>query len=250
MGTSAAWHDGDEPASGFVLELDGHRLLLECGTGVLGRMNRLGIGEIDDIIVTHAHADHCYDLVPLRYDYEFGNRQRPDGSRPSLHVGTDTRDRLARQVSAFTDDGQAWWEEGFDLRHLASEGQVGPWRVRTIAVEHFIPALAVRLDAPGSSLTFSSDLGAGSMQALAQLAEGTDVLVCEAALPSTCSADHGVRVGHLDPLQAAQIARAAGAKRLLLTHVPAMYDPQLAVAEASELHGDVRHVRSGDALDF
>jgi ribonuclease BN (tRNA processing enzyme) len=250
IGTSAAWHDSDEPASGFVIEHAGHALLLECGSGVVGRMNKMGIADVDDVLVTHAHADHSYDLVPLRYDYEFGNRQRPDQSRPTLHVTAETLRRLQLQVSAFTDDPSVWWDEGFEMRELKQQGQIGPWTVRTISVEHFIPAVAVRLDAPGISIVFSSDLGQGSIDELVDLADGCDVLLCEAALPSVCLPDHPARAGHLDPLQAASIAKRSGALSLWLTHVPALYDVDGAVQQARTIYPGARHARSGTQIEF
>lgn len=248
IGTAAAWPDRNEPSSGFVLTASAahmtadHVLLLECGTGVAGRLHELGVERIDDIVVTHAHADHAYDLVPLRYDYKFGNRM--DQTHPRLHVNADTRQRLERQISAVTDDPGPWWDQGFGMQVL-EKGQIGPWKMSTLAVEHFIPAVAVRLEYDDTIFVFSSDCGEGSLSALSEFAHGCTTLVCEAALPATCPSDHPARTGHLDPKQAAWLARDCQAKQLLLTHVPANYDIATALAQAQEIFPAAQHTRSG-----
>lgn len=247
IGTAAAWPNADEPSSGFVLRCATdekvHHLLLECGTGVAARLHQLGFDQIDDVIVTHAHADHSYDLVPLRYDYEYGNRM--DQAAPSLHVNQDTRGRLETQISAVSDDPAAWWDQGFSMRQL-QDGQIGPWSVSLLPVEHFIPSVAVRFEFGGRSFVFSSDCGEGSIDDLIEFSRGCNLLVCEAALPSICPADHPARFGHLDPAQAALIAREAGADRLLLTHVPFNYDVASAVQAAQAVFERTQHTRSGD----
>lgn len=71
-----------------------------------------------------------------------------------------------------------------------------------------------------------------------QLADGADLLVHEATFTDE-HADRAAEVGHSTARQAAEVARDAGAKRLLLTHFSARYrDPAPLVAEAREVFAE------------
>jgi ribonuclease BN (tRNA processing enzyme) len=63
---------------------------------------------------------------------------------------------------------------------------------------------------------FSADTA--PTERLARFAHGADLFVCEAAL-GDASNDSSER-GHMDAAEAGREARRAGAKRLLLTHIP------------------------------
>ena len=58
----------------FLLEEDGRRMLIDCGTRVPIALHDLGIDikSIDDIYVSHQHSDHCgglEEMAFLRYDW-------------------------------------------------------------------------------------------------------------------------------------------------------------------------------------
>ena len=65
IGSSPAWPNPGSAHSGYMLEADGSRVLLDCGPGVLGRLREHGEWpEVDAIAITHLHLDHWGDLVP------------------------------------------------------------------------------------------------------------------------------------------------------------------------------------------
>jgi ribonuclease Z len=74
-----------------------------------------------------------------------------------------------------------------------------------------VPSLAFRFEAIGSgrSAVYSADTEPSD--AVARLAQGTDILFHEAT---------GGHAGHSSPAQAGQIAHQAGAGRLVLLHYP------------------------------
>ncbi len=54
--------------SGYLLENDGDRILIDCGNGVLSRLQKyLAPWELDAIVISHLHNDHISDLFILRY---------------------------------------------------------------------------------------------------------------------------------------------------------------------------------------
>jgi len=85
-------------------------------------------------------------------------------------------------------------------------------------VQHYIMSHAMRVRSPeGSVLVFSSDVG--PCPELAEAAREADLFLCESAIfdPSQDEPDPSRR-GHLTAFEAAQAARAAAVKRLLITH--------------------------------
>ena len=79
-------------------------------------------------------------------------------------------------------------------------------------VKHTPQSLAYRVVVPsGKSFVYSGDTGFCSE--IVDLARGTDLLLLECSVPDGDEVE-----GHLTPSQAGQMARLAGAKRLLLLH--------------------------------
>ena len=75
----------------------------------------------------------------------------------------------------------------------------------------------MRVDTPGSSISYSGDTPYGPH--IAETAQGCDLLVCEATEPEPVK--HGGRRVHCTPQEAAQAAADGACRRLVLTHCPA-----------------------------
>ena len=73
VGCSPAWPNPGGAQSGYLVEEDGRRLLLDCGPGVLPRLRKLEPWpRLDAIVITHFHLDHWGDLVPWAFGGLFG----------------------------------------------------------------------------------------------------------------------------------------------------------------------------------
>lgn len=60
--------DANSACSGYLVEQDNTKLLIDCGSGVLGRLqSKINIKDLDAIYLTHLHFDHTSDILPLRY---------------------------------------------------------------------------------------------------------------------------------------------------------------------------------------
>ena len=82
--------------------------------------------------------------------------------------------------------------------------------------DHPVETLAVRVAWGGRCFAYSADTGTGwSMTTLDPEGEGFDLVLCEASLAE----DEAGAVQHLTGSQAGSLARAAGARRLAVTHV-------------------------------
>lgn len=118
--------------------------------------------------------------------------------------------------------------EVFDFHTLKSGSfDIGPFAVRTERVCHPVEAYGIRIEHGGASLTYSGDTGV--CEALHELAEGTDLFLCEASFT------HGkedIPALHLNGREAGEHAARAGAGRLVLTHIPPWTDGDVNLADA------------------
>lgn len=224
LGCSGTLPGPDSPASGYLVEAEGYRLVLDLGHGTLGPLQRhVAPHEVDAIFLSHLHADHCIDLTAYVNALRFGPH-RPPGRIPVIGpAGTRDRvetayDPLARKLAL---------HELFDFSTPRS-GELGPFAVSVAAVNHPVPAFAISLSVEGRTLVYSGDTG--ESEALVSLAHGANVLLCEASFGAD---DEYVPNLHLSGKQAGDHAARAGVERLLVTHVPPWGSRELAVAEAS-----------------
>jgi len=244
IGTSPAWYNAGEPCSGFLLEAGGWRVLVDCGSGVISRYLAL-FGEdrpIDAVVLGHVHPDHAFDLVPLKYGIEYGTLS---DWRPQLWLPPGARARLERLISAWDQDF-TFFTDTFDVRDYSVEApfEVGPFACEALSVPHYIESFALRMQAGETSFGYTSDLG--PTQALAPFMAGVDLLLAEAAFAEWGNLALRDR-GHITATEAGEIAAAAGAHSLLLTHVPEELGFDRSVASAKAVFGGpVDLARSGE----
>ncbi|MCX3064006.1 MBL fold metallo-hydrolase [Streptomyces beihaiensis] len=231
VGCSGSFPSVESACSSYLVEADGFRLLLDMGNGALGELQRhCGLYDLDAIFLSHLHADHCIDMLAyfvVRYYRHDGGRcapipvYGPEGTEQRL----TTAHADAPSPSAFS--------EVFDFRTVKPGSyEIGPFSVRTEAVCHPVESYAIRVEHGGRALTYSGDTG--PCPALDELAADTDLFLCEAAFT------HGkesIPALHLNGREAGESARHAGAKRLVLTHIPPWTDPQVNLADARAVYG-------------
>jgi len=230
LGKSPAWQDAGGACSGYLVEEGDTCLLLDCGSGVFGRLRaHRDYHEVDAVVLSHLHADHMLDLVPYAYGLSLGPR---GGARPVLHAPPGAADAF-RQLAG------AWHMEevvldAFDVREYDSAAplQVGSLRLRLQPVPHYLPTCAVEIAGPGGRFVFGADTAPDDD--LAAFARGADLLMLEATIP--VPEPEGPR-GHLTAREAGVLAREAGARRLVLTHFSDELDAEHLEREARAAFG-------------
>jgi ribonuclease BN (tRNA processing enzyme) len=206
VGCSPAWPNPGRAHSGYLLEHDGGRLLVDCGPGVLSRLREAeGWPLVDAIAITHFHLDHCGDLVAWLWGHL--HVVNGDARAPVLWLPPNGRADLDNLASRFDDvfpiheyaDGVAFETAGLT--------------VTPHAVSHYTqPTYGLRIEGGGRVIAFSADTG--PTPALLTLARDADLFLCEATLAEP---EAGPR-GHLAASEASAAALHANARRLLLVH--------------------------------
>jgi ribonuclease BN (tRNA processing enzyme) len=219
IGSSPAWPNPGGAHSGYLVEEDGRRLLLDCGPGVLPRLRESEMWPvIDAIAITHFHLDHWGDVVPWVWGAMFRRNGSPPARRPELWVHPNGLAHLADFGERFGGVPNMF-DLVFDVRQYPAEETVtiAGFDVTAVPVPHYtLETYGFRVVSKGVTLAYSGD--SGPSDRLADLARDADLFVCEATL-STGEADGSLR-GHLSVDEALQAFEASGARRLLLTHRP------------------------------
>lgn len=210
-------------------------MLLECGSGVFGQLKqRHDYTAVDAVLITHLHADHMLDLVPYAYALSLSPRVAEAGEtrpRPALYGPPGSRQAWNQIVSAWGGEGlidSAFHCSEYDPSQTL---RIGSLQARLCPVPHFAPTYAVELAAAagqGGRFVFGADCAPN--QAIVDFARAAELLMLEATI--TVPEPTGQR-GHLTAAEAGAHARAAAAKRLVLTHFSDELDRQALQASAN-----------------
>jgi len=245
IGCSGSFPGPDAAASCYLVEADGFRLVLDLGNGSLSELQRqVQLDEIDAVLLSHLHSDHCMDLcsfyVARKYDPDgrFGKKLPVYGPRGSA-------ERMAR---AYFDAGRpAGLDDVYDFQTL-SPGRLalGPFDITLGRVNHPVETFATRLEHAGRVLTYSGDTG--ESDTLVSLARDADLFLCESTFHE---GRDDARDLHLNGRQAGEHGARAGVRRLVLTHIPPWNDKQRSLDEVgrSSYTGVVDLARPGAVLD-
>ncbi len=244
VGCSGSGPGPDSPASCYLVEHEGYRLVLDLGNGSLGQLARYtDVRTLDAVLLSHLHADHCLDTAALIVVHRF----HPAGQPPPISL-TGPPGTTERVLAA--DAGSTTLDDVFTINTLAARTwQLGPFQLQATRVSHPIETYAVRVGAGGASLTYSADTG--PCAALVELAQGSDLLLCEASHVDPTGAEPANPPNlHMSGREAAEHAAAAGVGRLLLTHIPMWNERSRVLTEAAAVFPSAELVSSGSAYDI
>ena len=243
VGCSGSFPGPDSPASSYLVEADAGgrtwRILLDLGSGALGRLQAVTDPlAVDAVFLSHLHPDHWFDMS----GYYVLRKYHPAGPQPRIPVygPNGTAEQMARSYGLPENPGMS---EEFDVRRYDGDGPVtvGPFTVEVTRVKHPVEAYAIKVSEGRRSLVYSGDTG--FCEALVELARDTDLLLAEASFRE---GDDNPPDLHMTGREAAETAVRAGARRLVLTHVPPWHERESALAEAVPVYdGPLELARCG-----
>lgn len=244
LGASAAWSEGPgQPSSCYLLETGDDAILLDLGQGALGAVFPIrDPASLRAVVVSHMHADHHVDLIPLRNLLRFGYDE-------PRHVGLYLPDGLRERYDAFTgEDDFLAGMPGPVVR--AGHHVIGPFDIEAQPVTHSHNSFGFRVAeasaAEGPGLVYSGDCGRAD-DLLPLLRTGDTALI--EAFWSDLEPDP--QANHLTAAQAADVARRGGASHLILTHILRSHDPAAALRTAKAIfEGTVQLAEPGLAIEI
>lgn len=251
IGCSAASPRPGGACSSYLVTHGAVNVLLDCGPGSLSILRQeINPRNLDAIVISHLHADHTLDLVPLAYGLKYGppvgDERKPREERLALFVPPGGKAFLNGLADALEGSGQnsTLWAP-FAIAEYDPNGTLvvgsdtgadhaDDLNFRFAPTKHYIPCQAIKVTPPGDYshpiLVYGAD--SAPVESLTRFAHGADLLILEATLDTP---EMPVPVGHMTPRQAAEVATNAGdVKRLLLTHYWGHVPPETMIAEARE----------------
>ncbi len=243
VGTGTVAPSADRTAACHWVRYGELRLLLDCGPGALHRLAQFGLpwDQVTHVVLSHFHPDHYAEVPMLVYALKYTTV--PPRREPLVILGPPGVVQLIRALA----EGYGPWllDPGFpiailDIRH-GEPFPLGPdVALETCPVPHTAESVAIGITAPDGRLVYTGDTGPSPE--LTTWATGCDLLLAECSLPEAQAIDQ-----HLTPERAGDLAQAAGAKRLVLTHFyPPVETTDPARVAAARFAGPVTAARDGD----
>ncbi len=263
----------------------GDKLLFDCGEGTQRQLLRtVGLPDIDDVFLTHLHADHWLGLPGMLKSFELRDREAP----LTVHGPSGTGDLMAAMRRVYgklrypfavveLEAGAVVERDGYEIHALnvrhrgpafgyalveaARPGRFDDELARKLGIE-FGPDFGrlqrgetvngVRPDQvigptrPGRKVVFSGDTAPCDMVRVA--AHQADVLVHEATFTDE-ERDRALETGHSTARQAADLAAEAEVRLLALTHVSTRYAGGEILDEARAVFPNTELPRDYDTID-
>jgi ribonuclease Z len=242
LGTGAALADGSRTTTMLGIAAPGSLLLIDCGGDVVQRALACGLDldALDAMLLTHEHPDHVSGFPLFMEKLWLAGRRRPI----AVHGPATALDQARRIFDAFDTSGweglpEVEWRE-VALQEGAPVLESDLWRVTAAPGEHSVPVVGFRVEdrSSGGSMAYSADTAKSA--SITRLAEEAGILVHEAG---------GDHPSHTTAAQAAEVARDAGARTLVLVHLPADFG-ESEISDARRIFPETRAGSDGDRIDF
>ena len=239
----------DRDTSGLLIEFAGKCTLVDCPGSVVAKLARIGVAPeaVHRVILTHDHVDHIYGLPHLIHALAIGGSTAaipvyaPAATLATVDAVLQAH-RLVRPGYPVLDGRRVPLEPLTTVLHEEL-------RVVASPALHSRPTLALRVETGNGVLGLSSDSLASTETA--RLSARADVLMHDCGGVEQDRASFGEH--HASAADAAEVARNAGVRRLLLTHLPPLDADREAgmLAEATAVfEGPVALARDGDRYEI
>jgi ribonuclease Z len=260
LGSSAAVPSVERSLAAIGLRYEGDVYLFDCGEGTQRQMMKYGLSyaKVKCIFVTHSHADHIVGIAGLAQTLGLIERKEPlyiycptgcgRHIEALLSIGRYPYEIIVREIGdGICHKGDGFSVSAFPVQHagaclgyvFAQEGRrnFNEAKCRKLGIRgrmfgelerngeisvggKKIAYAAVSKLKPGIKVAYSGDGVPG--EATVAAAKGADVLIHEATYANEHEKEAALH-SHSTAAQAAAVAKKAGVKRLVLTHVSGRY---------------------------
>lgn len=203
--------------SSILIQSGEAKLLVDCGPDLRGQLLAAELIDIDCVIVTHDHADHCHGIDDLRQIAHHLERPVPIAARP------DTLRRLQRRF-AYAFEGTPLYPPVLAPATIETSMPWGMAQLSFADQPHGgITSLGIRADERDRSMGYAIDFHELTPD-MAKLYDGVDLWICD-CLRRTPHPTHA----HLDAVLG--WAKDLKIGQLLLTHLDKSMDYATLLAE-------------------
>ncbi|MBS2968275.1 MBL fold metallo-hydrolase [Metabacillus sp. KIGAM252] len=213
-----------EASSGYLLQKNGFNLLIDCGSAVLSQLQfYMPLKELDAVLISHYHHDHVADIGPLQYGRLVAGFLEEDIPVLPIYGHNGDKEGFSRLTYKHTTLGNAYNPD--------ETLEIGPFQISFLKTNHPVECYAFRITDGESVIVYTAD--SSFKEEFIPFAEGADLLISEC---NFYAGQDGKSAGHMNSLDAAAIARDAGVKQCILTHLPHFGNHEELLAEAKTLY--------------
>lgn len=203
----------------------GHTIWIDAGPGSFERLcEAVELDRLEAVVLSHQHPDHCSDVFALFHALAYGGSPYP---RVKVITTASAIERISGFIGAGPDHELF---KVFEWEAVAGGDslEVGTMTIRFADAFHSVPGVVTRIEAGGSSMVYTGDTGFGG--GWHSLVSGAGIFISEASRQD--GENDGGYPFHLTAAEAASVARAQGADRLVLTHIPPHLNPVLSIEQS------------------
>jgi ribonuclease Z len=289
LGTGGSVPTARRATACILVRRGGERLLFDCGEGSQRQMHRsTGLVQLDEIYVTHFHADHYLGLPGLLKTYDLQDRERPLRifGPPGLVELFKAMGRIVGRTRYPVElvelaRGEAVGHDRYEVRSFPVRHQVKAYGYALVEEDRpgrFDPEAAVRLgveSGPAFSALQRGEVVQGAdgpvhpADVMGDPRPGRRIVITGDTAPceETAAASHSAQVlvhdgsfaaaeaeradetGHSTVGDAAALARDAGVKLLALVHASSRYNVTDLVNEARQVFPEAIAPRDFDLVE-
>jgi len=285
LGTAGAIPSVERNTSAIFLQYSGHRILFDCGEGAQRQMMiaRLGFRNLDHIFITHMHTDHFIGIFGLIETLSLNGRKKdlnfytpnPDILKALFDIFGYENLEFGIKVNRVSDGDEIKFPEfkiiAFKTEHIVNSvgyalvekdsrkfdrekalalgippgpiyaklkrGETVLWQGKIVTPEMVLGEIK-----KGRKVVYTGDTR--PCERTVEVAKDADLLIHDASFSEELK-DWAVESGHSTAKEAAEIAKMANVKKLILTHISARYskNPEILVNEAKSVFENVELAR-------
>jgi ribonuclease Z len=254
LGSASALPFSDRNPSAQALSVHGRLFLLDCGEGTQQRIRQehLSFVKIEAVFISHIHGDHCFGLFGLLSTMSLYHRVAP------LHIfGPQNLGPIIKfYLSYFGQD------LGYEIvfHPITAQGLAMTTKNVTVTafpLNHKMDCYGYRFDEivtprrnPWKPRSYAYVSDTAPFPELASYVKDVDLLYHEATYPAGME-DKAQQYYHSTSLQAAQCARDAGARQLIIGHYSSrIKDISSLAEECREIFPESFTVNDGDIFEI
>ena len=205
LGTGDAFNNDSRGNTSFLL--DGRqKILFDCGPQVVYSLRRCGysVNDVKHMFVSHLHGDHYGGIPFIALNLFF-----KDKGKMSVGGPENLEENTLAVSSRFYPTVKP--EVVFDFKGLSTEYT---FKLDLLEGEHTVPDYVYKVEVSGKKVVYTGDT---ARLDLSNFARNADFLIHEAA---ELEEERAKKFGHSTPFEAAETAKEAKVKNLVLVHRP------------------------------
>lgn len=226
LGNNGPYPEPGGACSGYLIEVEDKKILLDCGNGVLGNLQKfIKFEELDMVILTHLHSDHMSDMMVLRYAVMVKKMRK---------LINKVIDVFAPREPA-EDYNKLDIRGCFNLKPIDEELALnyGGLNITFKEMNHPVETYAVSLSYKDRRFIYSGDTA--WCKNIIEFCKDADCIMLDSG---TFNKDkNNNSEPHMTPEECGRVAKEANVKRLLLTHFWPDDDKNACLDKAKEFFG-------------